>query len=192
MSTGTIVLLSILFLLIVIIIIAIKWIIKTYNQLQVMKNKIEEAYHNIDVELQRRWDLINNLVETVKGYAKHEKEIWDKFAEARGAAQNAKSPKDLAAADNMFTQALKSLLLVVEKYPELKADKHFTQLMNELRGVEDQVKFARKSYNDMVYQYNKSISLFPTNIVAKHMGFEKMEYFTIEEEEMRHAPKVKF
>jgi len=163
----------------------------TYNRLVTLRNRAKEAWADIDVQLKRRYDLIPNLVETVKGYASHEKEIFEKVAEARAKAMGATGMKEKAEAENQLSQTLKSLFAVVEAYPELKANQNFLQLQKELVDTEDKIQYARRFYNANVRDLNTLIESFPANLIAKNFGFEKMELFEIAEAE-REAPKVKF
>jgi len=167
------------------------WVMLTYNRLVTLRNRAKEAWADIDVQLKRRYDLIPNLVETVKGYASHEKEIFEKVAEARAKAMGATGMKEKAEAENQLSQTLKSLFAVVEAYPELKANQNFLQLQKELVDTEDKIQYARRFYNANVRDLNTLIESFPANLIAKNFGFEKMELFEIAEAE-REAPKVKF
>ncbi len=177
---------------VVIVVAILLWIIGVYNRLITLKNRVENAWHQIDVQLQRRYDLIENLVNTVKGYAKHEKEIFEKVAEARAKAMGATSPAEKAKAEGELTSALKTLFAVAEAYPELKANENFLQLQEELTSTENKVAYARQAYNDTVYMFNKTIQLFPNNIIAGLLGFKPFEYFETESSEVRKAPKVQF
>ncbi len=176
----------------VVIALIVLWIIGVYNRLITLKNRVENAWHQIDVQLQRRYDLIENLVNTVKGYAKHEKEIFEKVAEARARAMGATSPAQKAKAEGELTSALKTLFAVAEAYPELKANENFLKLQEELTTTENKVAYARQAYNDTVYMFNKTIQLFPNNIIAGMLGFKPFEYFEVESAEARKAPKVQF
>ena len=168
------------------------WVIAIYNRLITLKNRVENAWHQIDVQLQRRYDLIENLVNTVKGYAKHEKEVFEKIAEARAKAMGATSPAEKAKAEGELTSTLKTLFAVAEAYPELKANENFLQLQEELTSTENKVAYARQAYNDTVYMFNKTIQVFPNNIIAGMLGFKPFEYFEAESEEARKAPRVQF
>ncbi len=171
--------------------IPILFVISVYNSLQSLKVKIKEAWSQIDVQLKRRVDLIPNLVETVKGYAKHEKEVFENVTKARSALMNAKSAKEAGEADNMLTGALKTLFAVAEAYPELKAQEGFVNLQRELSDTEDKVAYSRQFYNSVVRDYNEKIVIFPSNIVAGVFGFKSEEFFEVEEGE-REAVKVDF
>lgn len=152
-------------------------VIGMYNRLVKLRNRIEGAWSQIDVQLQRRYDLIPNLVETVKGYAAHERGVFTAVTEARANAMNAQGPADKAAADNMLTGALKSLFAVSEAYPDLKANENFLALQEELTGTEGKVAYARQFYNESVRTYNTSIQSFPTNLIAGQFKFGAREYF---------------
>lgn len=162
-----------------------------YNSLIVKRNRVKNGWHQIDVQLKRRIDLIPNLVETVKGYAAHEKEIFEKVAEARSMAMGAKTPAESAKANNALTETLKSLFAVVENYPNLKANENFAKLQEELTTTENKISFARQFYNDVVMDFNNKIQMFPSNIVAAMFRFQAAEFYTVPEAE-REAPKVKF
>ncbi len=179
-----------IFLLVVIIAIVI-WLVSMYNRLVVLRNRIENAWSQIDVQLKRRTDLIPNLVETVKGYASHEKEVFLKVTEARSALMGAKGVKEQGEANNMLTGALKTLFAVAENYPELKANQNFMQLQEELSGTESKIAYARQFYNDSVLKYDNVREKFPSNIVANMFGFKEREYFAVGEAE-REPVKVKF
>jgi len=167
------------------------FVIGLYNSLQKLKVKIKEAWSQIDVQLKRRVDLIPNLVETVKGYAKHEKEVFENVTKARSALMNAKSAKEAGEADNMLTGALKTLFAVAEAYPELKAQEGFVNLQKELSDTEDKVAYSRQFYNSVVRDYNQKIVVFPANMIAGLFGFKVEEFFEVEESE-REAVKVDF
>ncbi len=167
------------------------WLIGAYNGLVRVKNEVENAWSQIDVQLKRRHDLIPNLVETVKGYMTHERETLESVTNARAAAMNASGVKDTAAAENMLSQALGGLRVAVEAYPDLKANTNFLQLQEELTSTENKISFARQFYNDSVLTLNNKIQMFPSNIVAGMFGFKEGEFFEIEESE-RAAPQVSF
>lgn len=162
-----------------------------YNSLIVKRNRVRNGWAQIDVQLKRRYDLIPNLVETVKGYAAHEKAIFERIAEARSLAINAQGPAAAAAANNQLTETLKTLFAVVENYPNLKANENFARLQEELAGTENKISFARQFYNDVVMDYNNSTQMFPANIFAGIFGFKPAEQYTVPEAE-RTAPQVKF
>lgn len=179
-------------LIIVILVVIVIIFIGLYNSIVSLRNKVANAWSQIDVQLRKRFDLIPNLVETVKGYAAHERETLEKVIEARQLGVNASSVKDQAQADNMITGTLKSLFAVAENYPNLKADAHFTKLMEELQGIESNIAFARQFYNDMVMQFNTKIQTFPGNIFAGMFNFKIRDYFLIEDSIAREPVKVQF
>ncbi len=176
----------------VILLAVIGWFIGAYNGLVRLRNQLENAWAQIDVQLKRRYDLIPNLVETVKGYAKHERETLEKVIQARNMAMNAKTIGERAEAENILTGTLKSLFAVSEAYPDLKANQNFLRLQEELTSTENKVAFSRQFYNDSVQQFNTSIQVFPTNIVAGMFSFARRDFFEVKEEAVREAPKVSF
>jgi LemA protein len=153
------------------------YVIATYNGLVRARNRVDNAWAQIDVQLRRRYDLIPNLVETVKGYATHERETFQAVTEARSQAINASGVGEQAQAENMITGALKSLFAVAEAYPDLKANQNFLELQEELSGTEGRIAYARQFYNDSVLKLNTKIETFPTNVLANAFGFEQREYF---------------
>jgi len=161
-----------------------------YNSLVVLRNRCENGWSQIDVQLKRRYDLIPNLIETVKGYAKHEREVFQNVTEARTSAINASTVKDQAQAENMLSGALKSLFAVAENYPELKANQNFLMLQEELSGTESKIAFARQFYNDTVMKFNQKQQVFPASIIANAFGFKEKEYFEIEEPAAKEPVKV--
>src|SRR3989338_3886470 len=167
------------------------YFIATYNGFIVLKTRIQEAFSGIDVQLKRRADLIPNLVETVKGYAKHEKGVFEEVTKARSALMSAKTPADKAEANNMLTDALKSLFAVAEAYPDLKASENFRDLQRQLEDTEDKIAYSRQFYNSNVLDYNTKIQTFPSNLVANIFGFKQEEFFAATEEE-RKKVEVKF
>jgi LemA protein len=170
----------------------IMFVIGVYNGLVTLRNRCNNAWAQVDVQLRRRYDLIPNLVETVKGYAKHEKETFQKVTEARSQAINAGTVKDQGVAENMLTGALKSLFAVVENYPDLKANQNFLMLQEELAGTEGKIAYARQFFNDNVMKFNLKQQVFPSNIIANMFNFKEKEYFEIEEPEARGPVEVKF
>lgn len=178
-------------LLIVIAVVAVA-AIGIYNGLVQLRNRCENSWAQVDVQLKRRYDLIPNLVETVKGYAKHEKEVFQKVTEARTSAINAGTVKEQGMAENQLSGALKSLFAVAESYPDLKANQNFLMLQEELAGTESKIAYARQFYNDTVMKFNTKQQVFPANIIAGMFGFKEREYFEIEEPEAREAVKVEF
>ena len=163
-----------------------------YNGLVRLKVQCDNAWADIDVQLKRRYDLIPNLVETVKGYAAHEKGTLDAVINARSRAMTATGPADKAQAENMLTGALKSLFALAEAYPQLRAIESFTSLQNSLSQIEDTVQNARRYYNAVVRDFNTKILQFPTNIFAGMLGFKQREFFEITAAAEREAPKVSF
>lgn len=156
------------------------WIIYLYNRLVVLRNRIDNAWSQIDVQLRRRFDLIPNLVETVKGYAAHEKEVFEKVTQARASMASAQTVAEQGEAQNMISQALKSLFAVAEAYPELKANENFMMLQEELAGTESKIAYARQFYNDTVMAYNTLVQSFPANLFAGSFGFTEREYFPMD------------
>ena len=176
---------------IVIVVVLVIAAIALYNNLVKLRNMVDNAWAQIDVQLQRRLDLIPNLVETVKGYASHERGTLDEVTEARAAVANAGTPAGKMEADNMLTGALKSLFAVAEAYPDLKANANFQQLQAELSSTEDKISYMRQSYNDMVMKYNTAIQTFPAVLFAGMMGFSQRESFdAVAGSDV--APKVQF
>jgi len=176
----------------IIIIVIVVFAIAVYNGLIRLKNKTQEAWSDIDVQLKRRYDLIPNLVETVKGYAKHEKGTFEKVAELRSAAMQATTPGEKAKADNMLTETLKSLFAVAENYPDLKANQNFLDLQNQLSQIEETIQQARRYYNGNVRDFNIKIEVFPNNLFAGIMGFKKFEFFEVGSAQEKENVKVEF
>jgi LemA protein len=169
----------------------ILWVVATYNRLVVLRNRIENAWSQIDVQLRRRFDLIPNLVETVKGYAAHEKTVFEEVTKARAAMSSAQTVQAQGEAQNMITSALKSLFAVAEAYPDLKANQNFLMLQEELSGTESKIAYSRQAYNDSVMSFNALIQQFPANIIAGMGGFKTHEYFPMEDV-AREPVKVQF
>lgn len=170
----------------------IAFLVMMYNRLVSFKNGVKNAWAGIDTQLQRRFDLIPNLMETVKGYMNHERETLEKVTQARTAFLNAGSVKEMANAENMMTGALKSLFAVSENYPELKASQNFMMLQEELAGTENKISYARQRYNNTVMEYNNLVQQFPTNVIAGMFNFKMEEFFEVDNPEARQAVKVKF
>lgn len=168
------------------------WLVVTYNRLVRARIRTDEAWAQIDTQLQRRHDLIPNIVETVKGYASHERETLQSVIEARSRAVSAEGVQDQAEAENMITQALGRLFALTENYPDLKADANFRQLVEELRHTENMVAGSRQHYNAAVRSYEQSRQVFPNSVIAGPMGFEAREYFEVETVDVRQAPSVSF
>jgi LemA protein len=181
-----------LYVLLAVVVLLILFVVAIYNKLVGKRNRVKESWAQIDVQLKRRYDLIPNLVETVRGYASHEKETFDRVTMARTAAINASGVQEQARAENLLTGALKSLFAVAEAYPQLKANENFMQLQEELTSTENKIGFARQHYNDVVRDFNTAVQQVPANVVAGTFGFKEEAYFEIEEPAVREAPKVKF
>ena len=167
-------------------------VIALYNRLVRLRNRAENAWAQVDVQLRRRYDLIPNLVEAVKGYAAHERETFEEVTRARTAAQEAKGVQEQAQAENLLTQAIGRLFAVAEAYPELRATENFQQLQAQLADTEQKIAIARQVYNDAVLTYDNALETVPTNIVAGVFNFEPREYFEVEEPAVREAPRVQF
>jgi LemA protein len=166
-----------LWILLAIVVVVALYAVVTYNGLVRLRNQIANAWAQIDVQLRRRYDLIPNLVETVKGYAKHERQTFEAVTQARANAINAQGVAAQAQAENQITNALKSLFAVAEAYPDLKANQNFLNLQEELAGTEGRIAYARQFYNDSVYELNTRIQSFPSNVVARSFRFGEREYF---------------
>ena len=176
---------------IVVVIAVLAFVIKTYNELVRLRNKVKNAFAQIDTQLQRRFDLIPNLVETVKGFATHEKELLENVTASRNGYAHASSNGEKMAMNNQLTSSLRSLFAVVENYPDLKANTNFLKLQDELSETEDKITYSRQFYNDAVTIYNNKIQMFPGNIIAGMFGFREEELFNTEDE-AKAAPKVQF
>ena len=170
------------------------FLVVTYNRLVTLRQRVKEAWSDIDVQLKRRHDLIPNLVETVKGYAGHERQTLENVVKARQQAVDVRglSPEQRAQAENMLTQALRQLFALAEAYPQLRAVESFTQLQEQLGATEDKISFARRFYNGNVRDYNTSLLTFPTNLLAGMFGFTQEQYFEIQDAAERAVPQVKF
>ena len=177
--------------LILIILVVVVGTIFMYNNLIGLRNRVKNAWSQIDVQLNRRADLIPNLLETVKGYAKHEKTVFEDVTKARSSIMNAQTVQESAEANNMLTGALKSLFAVAENYPELKANQNFRDLQSQLAETEDKIAYSRQFYNDTVLMYNNKIQMFPSNLLARQFNFTEAEFFEVEES-ARSVPKVQF
>lgn len=173
------------------VVLLVAWLVVVYNTLVQLRLRVKEAWSQIYVQLKRRSDLIPNLVETVKGYAKHEREVFEKVTQARSALVSAKGPKEAAAAENMLTGALKSLFAVAESYPDLKASQNFLDLQNELSDTETKIAASRQFYNSVVLEYNTKIKIFPNVLLAQLFRFTPEEFFEAEEGE-KGKVEVKF
>ena len=187
MSVGWLIVLAI-------IVVIAAFLILTYNRLVTLRQRVNEAFSDIDVQLKRRHDLIPNLIETVKGYAAHERGVFDEVTKARAGAIAAGSqgPQERAQAENVLTGALRSLFAVAEAYPQLQAVQEFKDLSENLRDTEDKIQFSRRFYNGQVRDYNTALQTFPTVALAGMFGFKSSEYFEVEEPADREVPKVSF
>ncbi len=175
-----------------IIIILIIAIIGMYNSLVQSKIKVDNAWSQIDIQLQRRFDLIPNFVETVKGYITHEKETFEKIASLRTSWANASTVSEKANLDNQLSSTLKSIMAISESYPELKANQNFSELSEELRNTENKISFSRQFYNDTVTMYNTKLQVFPSNIIAGIFNFKSRDLFKVESDEARKNVKIDF
>ena len=176
----------------IIIVLLVVWIISIYNGLIKSRQKVDNAWSQIDVQLQRRFDLIPNFVETVKGYMTHESETFEKITALRTSWANSTTVGEKAKLDGELSGALKTIMAVSENYPELKANQNFSELSEELRNTENKISFSRQFYNDSVTMYNTKLELFPSNIVAGMFNFQKRDLFATESEEARKNVKVDF
>jgi len=172
--------------------VAVIWFIAIYNGFVRLINRVKEAWADIDVQLKRRYDLIPNLVETVKGYATHEREAFENVTKARAMALGAQGLEEKGKAENMLTGALKSVFAIAEAYPQLKANENFLELQRELSDTENKIQAARRFYNGNVRDLNIGVETFPKNIIANMFKFSKMEFFQLEEGETREPVKVSF
>ena len=168
------------------------WLVGIYNRLVRLKVACQDAWASIDVQLKRRYDLIPNLVETVKGYASHERETFEAVVKARQMGMDASNVGDQAQAENMISGALRKLFALAEAYPELKANENFAQLQEELSSTENKIAFSRQHYNSSVRQYNTRLESFPDNVVSGMFGFAPRDFFEIDVEAERETPQVKF
>jgi LemA protein len=168
------------------------WFLTAYNGLVRLRNQVKNAWSQIDVQLKRRHDLIPNLVETVKGYAAHERGTFDAVTQARAAAMQAQGPAQAAQAEGLLGSALSKFFAIAENYPQLKANQNFLALQEELSSTENKISFARQFYNDQVQGFNTRIETVPTNIVANMFGFRAAEFFEVQSAAEREAPQVKF
>ena len=176
----------------VILILVVFWIIGQYNGLVTLKQRVKNAWSHIDVQLQRRFDLIPNLVETIKGYTKHEEEVFTKVAALRTSWANATTVGEKAELSNELSGALKTIMAVSESYPELKANQNFIQMQEELQNTENKIAYSRQFYNDTVTKYNTKLLVFPTNLIAGMLHFTEEELFKVDSEEAKKNVKVSF
>ncbi|MDP2821005.1 MAG: LemA family protein [bacterium] len=170
----------------------ILWFVFTYNGLVVFRNRAREAWSDIEVQLQRRYNLIPNLVETVKGYTAHEKDVFEKVSQARASAMGAKNPGEKDKAENILSGTLKTLFAITENYPQLRASENFLGLQRDLTDTEDKIQAARRFYNGLVRDLNNKIESFPNNLIAGILGFQKAEFFGAASEEAKEPVAVKF
>jgi LemA protein len=177
---------------VVTVVLLLLWLVLLYNGLVQKRNRVDNAWAQIDVQLKRRRDLVPNLVETVKGYAAHERGTFDAVTQARAAATSAQTPAATAAAEGVLSQALGRLFAVAEAYPELKANQNFLDLQAQLRDTEDKIAISRQVYNDTVLTYNNAIQVFPAVLIAGALGFRKREFFELEAAADREPPAVSF
>jgi len=175
------------------IVLLVLFVVVIYNKLVNLRNTAQSSWSDIDVQLKKRYDLVPNLVETVKGYASHEKAVFEKVTEARSMATQASSPEEKARTENIFRDTLKSLFAVAEAYPELKANTNFIQLQSQLKELEDNIESARRYYNAVVRDLNTLIESFPSNVIASSFKFQKKEFFGLEAPDVERKPvKVSF
>ncbi len=176
---------------IVVLVLLVSFFAGTYNSLVSLRNKVKDQWAQIDVQLKKRFDLIPNLVETVKGYAKHENETFKEVIEARNKFQSANTPEEEMAASGELSKSLSRLMVLAESYPELKANENFLSLQSDLKDCEEKIAYSRQFYNDSVLSYMNKVQMFPSNIIASMFGFGEMKYFEVAEGE-KEAPKVSF
>jgi len=181
-----------LIIVVVVLVLLVLLVIGIYNALVRLRNQVDNAWSQIDVQLKRRHDLIPNLVETAKGYMKHERETFEAITQARSQAMGAKTVAEASKAEGALGEALSKFMLVVENYPDLKANQNFLAVQEELTGTENRIAFSRQSYNDQVLFYNNKIQMFPSNIIAGMFAFGKRDFFEIEVAAEREVPKVSF
>lgn len=179
------------YILIIAVVVILGWLIAVYNGLIRLKNRVSEAWSDIDVQLKRRYDLIPNLMETVKGYMKHEEGVLTKVTQARANAMNATGTEAKGKAENMLSETLKSLFAVAESYPDLKASQNFLQLQDEISDTENKIQASRRFYNGQVRDFNTKTQVFPNNMIANMLGFKDFEFFAIDDKEKENV-QVKF
>lgn len=181
-----------LIVIVVVVVLLVAFVIGVYNSLVRLRNQVDNSWSQIDVQLKRRHDLIPNLVETAKGYMEHERGTFEAITQARSQAMGANNVGDAAKAEGALTEALSKFMLVVENYPDLKANQNFLSLQEELTSTENKISFARQSYNDQVLFFNNKIQMFPSNVIAGMFSFTKRDFFELENEEERKVPNVSF
>jgi LemA protein len=177
---------------VIVVVVLLLFFVYQYNGLVRLRNRVDNAWSQIDVQLKRRHDLIPNLIETVKGYAAHEQGTFEKVVQARNAAISAQGPEQAAQAENVLTGALKSIFALAEAYPDLKANQNFLSLQEELTTTEDRISYSRQFYNDSVLKYDNKLETFPSNTIAGMFGFKGREYFKTDDPTDREVPKVEF
>ncbi len=182
----------VLFIFLAIVVVIVFWLVGMYNSLVGLRNQVKNAWAQIDVQLKRRHDLIPNLVETAKGYMQHERGTLEAVTNARGKAMGAESVGDKAKAEGELSGAISRFMLVVENYPDLKANQNFLALQEELTSTENKIAFSRQAYNDQVLFFNNKIQMFPSSIIAGMFNFQQSEFFELEDKGDREAPKVDF
>ncbi|OGZ41350.1 MAG: hypothetical protein A3C80_03405 [Candidatus Ryanbacteria bacterium RIFCSPHIGHO2_02_FULL_45_43] len=183
---------TVFYIAIAVVVVLILWVVLSYNTFIRLRNRVEEGWSDIEVQLKRRFNLIPNLVETVKGYMTHEREVFEKVTAARAQTAAAKTGTDRAEAENMLSNTLKTLFAVAENYPDLKANANFLDLQRELADTENKIQSARRFYNTVVKELNNKVGFFPSNIVARLFKFHRAEFFQTEEEIEREPVKVEF
>jgi len=174
-----------------VVVVLVLWLIVVFNGLVTLRNRVHEAWSDIEVQLKRRYDLIPNLVNTVKGYAKHEDDVFTKVTEARARAMGAQTPAEHAKSENMLTDTLKSLFAVAENYPNLQASQNFLSLQNDLTDTEDKIQASRRFYNGQVRDFNTKLQVFPNNLIAGSLGFKKEAFFDAPDS-VNETPEVSF
>jgi LemA protein len=177
---------------IAVVVLFVLFFIYQYNGLVRLRNRVDNAWSQIDVQLKRRHDLIPNLIETVKGYAAHEQGTFEKVVQARNAAVSAQGPQEAAQAENVLTGALRQIFALAEAYPDLKANQNFLALQEELTSTEDRISYSRQFYNDSVLKYDNKLETFPSNTIAGMFSFKPREYFEVQDAADREVPKVQF
>lgn len=176
----------------VVLVFGLAYIVLAYNSLVRQRNQVKEAWSDIDVQLKRRYNLIPNLVESVKAYARHEREAFESVTQARARALGARNPHEHAEAENMLSSTLKTLFAVAENYPDLKANTNFLELQRELADTENKIQAARRFYNTTIRDYNTALEAFPSNLIASLFSFKHEEYFELDDEAARSVPKINF
>lgn len=183
---------EIIWILLAVVVVTVVLVVGVYNSLVGLRNQVKNGWSQIDVQLKRRYDLIPNLIETVKGYVKHEQQTLENITKARAAAMGAGSVGEKARTEGVLTDAVNKFLVVAESYPDLKANQNFLSLQEELRSTENKIAFSRQNYNDQVMFYNNKLEMFPSNVVAGVFGFKAEEAFKLDSEAERQTPKVQF